>query len=244
MLNSQTTGAEGSEFQGLKNVVLVHGAWADGSSWSKVIPLLKAKGLHVVAVQNPLTSLVDDVATTKRAIALQDGSVLLVGHSYGGAVITEAGNDPKVIGLVYVAAFAPNDGEALVELGKEFPVPPGNAEAKPDEAGFLSLTQKGVIEDFAQDLPLSERRVMAATQGPTSINAFTQKISIAAWKTKPSWYVVAQNDRMIAPAFEVAMAKTIKAKSITLPSSHVPMLSHPDEVAAFITEAAQALKAR
>src|SRR5271155_512986 len=128
----------------VKNIVFVHGAWADGSSWSKLIPLLEAKGLHVVAVQNPLTSLVDDVATTKRAIALQDGPVLLVGHSYGGAVITEAGNDPKVIGLVYVAAFAPNDGEALVELGKEFPVPPGNAEAKPDEAGFLSLTQKGV----------------------------------------------------------------------------------------------------
>ena len=123
-------------------------------------------------------------------------------------------------------------------------MPPGNAEAKPDEAGFLSLTQKGVVEDFAQDLPLSERRVMAVTQGPTSINAFTQKISTAAWKTKPSWYVVAQNDRMIAPAFEVAMAKVIKARSITLPSSHVPMLSHPDEVAVFITEAAQALKAR
>src|SRR5450755_2671362 len=119
MLNSQTTAAEGGNFQGAKNVVLVHGAWADGSSWSKIIPLLEAKGLHVVAVQNPLTSLVDDVATTKRAIALQDGPVLLVGHSYGGAVITEAGNDPKVIGLVYVAAFAPNDGEALVELGKE-----------------------------------------------------------------------------------------------------------------------------
>ena len=239
MLNSQTTGAEGGKFQGAKNVVLVHGAWADGSSWSKIIPLLEAKGLHVVAVQNPLTSLVDDVATTKRAIALQDGPVLLVGHSYGGAVITEAGNDPKVIGLVYVAAFAPNDGEALVELGKEFPVPPGNAEAKPDEAGFLSLTQKGVVEDFAQDLPLSERRVMVATQGPTSINAFTQKISIAAWKTKPSWVIVSANDRMLPPEMEKANVTKLKAHGTTLPTCHLAMLEAPEKVAQVIDEAAR-----
>src|SRR5246127_4427903 len=138
--------------QGVRNIVIVHGAWADGSSWSKVIALLQAKGLHVVAVQNPLTSLPDDVAATKRAIALQDGPVLLVGHSYGGAVITEAGNDPKGVGLVYVAAFAPADGQSVNDLGKSFSVPPGSAEVRPDASGFLTLTPKGIAEHFAQDL--------------------------------------------------------------------------------------------
>jgi pimeloyl-ACP methyl ester carboxylesterase len=222
----------------IKNVVLVHGAWADGSSWSKVIPLLEAKGLHVVAVQNPLSSLADDVAATKRAIALQQGPVLLVGHSYGGAVITEAGNDPKVAGLVYVAAFAPDTGEAVGDLGKGFPQPPGLAELRPDAAGYLSLTEKGVSEDFAQDLPAPERKVLAATQGPTAGAAFGAKITNAAWRTKPSWYVVARNDRMISPDFEESMAKKINAKSIAVPSSHVAMLSHPKEVAAVIEEAA------
>src|SRR5882757_1665998 len=123
--------------QGVRNIVIVHGAWADGSSWSKVIPLLQAKGFHVVAVQNPLTSLADDVAATKRAIALQDGPVMLVGHSYGGVVITEAGNDPKVVGLVYVAALVPDVGEPVGELGKDFPPAPGFAEVLPDAEGYL-----------------------------------------------------------------------------------------------------------
>ena len=127
--------------QGVRNVVIVHGAWADGSSWSKVIPLLQAKGLHVVAVQNPLTSLADDVAATKRAIALQDGPVLLVGHSYGGVVITEAGNDPKVVGLVYVAALAPSDGESVASVTKPFPPAALGSEARADAEGFLTATQ-------------------------------------------------------------------------------------------------------
>src|SRR6478609_952964 len=148
--------AQTNSSQGVRNVVIVHGAWADGSSWSKVIPLLQAKGLHVVAVQNPLTSLADDVAATKRAIALQDGPVLLVGHSYGGAVITEAGNDPKVARLVYVAAFAPGDGQSVNDLGKSCPVPPGAGAAKPDASGFLTMTPKGIAEDFAQDLSDAE----------------------------------------------------------------------------------------
>src|ERR1700678_1068989 len=147
--------------QGIKNIVFVHGAWADGSSWSKVIPLLKAKGSHVVAVQNPLTSLVDDVATTKRAIALQDGPVLLVGHSYGGAVITEAGNDPKVAGLVYVAAVAPDKGESAFGLITSVPTPVG-AELRPDKSGFLKLTPKGIAEDFAHDLPAKEIAILIA----------------------------------------------------------------------------------
>src|SRR5271168_3669023 len=147
-----------------KNIILVHGAWADGSSWAKVIPLLQAKGLHVVAVQNPLTSLADDVAATKRAIALQDGPCILVGHSYGGAIITEAGNDPKVAGLVFVAAFAPGDGESVGSISKPYPPAPLGAELRPDAQGYLSITPKGVAEDFGQDLPKTEKEVLTATQ--------------------------------------------------------------------------------
>jgi len=148
--------AQANSPQQVRNIVIVHGAWADGSSWSKVIPLLQAKGLHVVAVQNPLTSLADDVAATKRAIALQDGPVLLVGHSYGGVVITEAGNDPKVVGLVYVAALAPSDGESVASVTKPFPPAPLGSEVRADAEGFLTVTPKGIAEDFAQDLPDKE----------------------------------------------------------------------------------------
>ena len=235
---TQATAAEHGA-GGVANVVLVHGAFADGSSWSKIIPLLESKGLHVIAVQNPLNAFADDVASTRRAIARLDGPVLLVGHSYGGAVITEAGNDPKVAGLVYVAAFAPGDGEAVADLGKGFPVPPGMAEEIPDAAGFISLTRKGVERDFAQDLSVAERKLIAATQGPTAAQVFGTKIAHAAWQGKPSWYVVSQNDRMIPPELQRAMAKKIGSKSIEVAASHVPMLSHPAEVAAFIAEAAQ-----
>jgi pimeloyl-ACP methyl ester carboxylesterase len=224
---------------GVHNIVLVHGAWADGSSWAKIIPALQAKGYHVVAVKNPLTTLADDTATTKRAIALMDGPVLLVGHSYGGAVITAAGSDPKVAGLVYVAAFAPDEGQAVGELGKEFPPPPGVGELRPDAEGFLSLTSKGIEESFAPDLPLAERKVMTATQGPTNGACFGAKMTSPAWRTKPTWYVVASNDRMIQPDLERKFAKAMNATTITLPSSHVPMLSHPTEVAKLIMEAAQ-----
>src|ERR1700674_4027127 len=173
--------------QGVRNVVIVHGAWADGSSWSKVIPLLQAKGFHVVAVQNPLTSLADDVAATKRAIALQDGPVLLVGHSYGGVVITEAGNDPKVVGLVYVAALAPTDGESVASVTKPFPAAPLGSEVRAAGEGFLTLTPKGIAEAFAQDLPDTETQLLTATQGPTAAAVFEAKVRNAAWRTKPSW---------------------------------------------------------
>src|SRR6201993_3255805 len=227
--------AQGSE----PAIVLVHGAWADGSSWAKVILLLEKAGLNAVAVQNPLTSLADDVAATKRAIARVDGQVVLVGHSYGGAVISEGGNDPKVVGLVYVAAFAPDVGEAVGDLGKEFPPAPGGAELRPDPGGFLTMTTKGVLEDFAQDLPLMERMLLAATQGPTNGAALGAKLTNAAWKNKPTWYVVAANDRMIPPDLERKFAKTMNAKTITLLSSHVAMLSHPAEVAKLIVDAAR-----
>src|ERR1700735_3492408 len=151
----------------VKNVVLVHGAWADGSSWSKVIPLLQAAGLHVAAVQNPLSSIADDVASTNRLINLQDGPVLLVGHSYGGAVITEAGNNPKVVGMVYVAAFAPEEGETLGGMASKFPTPPAYSEFRQIEDGYLMLTPKGIAESFAQDLSPADQSLLLTAQGAT-----------------------------------------------------------------------------
>jgi pimeloyl-ACP methyl ester carboxylesterase len=159
----------------VKTVLLIHGAWADGSSWSKVIPLLEAKGLHVVAVQIPLTSFADDISATQRAIALEDGPVLLVGHSYGGAVITEAGNDPKVAGLLYVSAVAPDRGESAFGLITSVPTPIGS-ELRPDKSGFLKLTPKGIAEDFAQDLSANEIAIVTATQVPTSVTAMKGEI--------------------------------------------------------------------
>ncbi|WP_022823676.1 alpha/beta fold hydrolase [Hymenobacter norwichensis] len=229
---------------GVRNIVLVHGTWADGSSWAKVIPLLQTEGYHVTAVQNPLTSLADDVATTTRAIALQDGSVLLVGHSWGGVVITEAGNDPKVVGLVYVAAAAPEEGQSFLELVQTATATPGNDEIRPDASSFVSMSPKGIMEDFAQDLPKQEQQLLIATQGPQAFAALKDKITQAAWKTKPSWYIVASNDRMINPDLERTLAKKMKATTITLASSHVAMLSQPAEVAAVIMDAATKLAAK
>jgi pimeloyl-ACP methyl ester carboxylesterase len=236
--------AQPKSSQGIRNIVIVHGAWADGSSWSKVIPLLQAKGLHVVAVQNPLTSLADDVAATKRAIALQDAPVLLVGHSYGGAVTTEAGNDPKVVGLVYVSAFAPSDGESAASVSKPFPPTPLGSEIRPEADSFLILTPKGIAEDFAQDLPDKERQVLTATQAPTAAAVFDATITTAAWKAKPSWFVITSNDRAVAPDLQKAEAAAMKATSITVASSHVPMLSHPKEVADLIEQAAANAESR
>jgi pimeloyl-ACP methyl ester carboxylesterase len=228
---------------GIKNIVLVHGAWADGSSWSKVIPLLQAAGLHAVAVQNPLSSIAEDVASTNRLINMQDGPVLLVGHSYGGAVITEAGNNPKVAGLVYVAAFAPEVGETCGGLAQQFPTPPAYSEFKQIEDGYLMLTPKGVDESFAQDLTPADKALVLATQGATQSAILGTPIKAAAWHSKPSWFVIASNDRTIAPEQEISTAKRMGAKTITLPSSHVPMLSKPREVADFVIEAAASKQA-
>jgi pimeloyl-ACP methyl ester carboxylesterase len=220
------------------SVVLVHGAWADGSSWSKVIALLQAKGIHAVAVQLPLATFSGDVATVKRAIALQEGPVVLAGHSYGGAVITEAGNDAKVAGLVYVAAFAPDTGESVGSTGKSYAPAPLGAELRPDAEGYLSVSPKGVAEDFAQDLPAHETKVLWATQGPTNAAVFGAPISNAAWKTKPSWFVVAEQDRAIPPALEKDEAARMKATTINVAASHLVMLSHSKEVADLIEKAA------
>jgi pimeloyl-ACP methyl ester carboxylesterase len=234
--------AQANSPRGVKNIVLVHGAWADGSCWSKVIALLEAKGFHVVAVQNPLTSLADDVAATKRIIGLQDGPVILVGHSYAGVVITEAGNDPKVVGLVYVAAFAPAEGESINSVSKPYPPAPLGSELRPDAQGFLTATRKGIAEDMAQDLPESEQRILTATQGQTASAVFGATVTTAAWKSKPSWAVIAGNDRAIPPQLEKDEAAAIKATSITVPANHLAMLSHPKEVAELIEQAAAKAK--
>jgi pimeloyl-ACP methyl ester carboxylesterase len=223
----------------IHNIVLVHGAWADGSSWNKVIPLLEKRGFHVTAVHLPFTTLADDAATVRRALALQDGPTLLVGHSYGGAVITEAGDDPKVAGLVYVAAFAPDQGQSAGDVNSQFPPTPGDKEFRPDANGYLQLSDKGVAEDFAQDLSAAEKQLAAAAQGQVSgPNELGAKVTTAAWRHKPDFYVVADQDRMIDPALEQRFADQMHATTIHIASSHVPMLSHPAQVADFIASAA------
>ncbi|HEY8024281.1 MAG TPA: alpha/beta hydrolase [Burkholderiaceae bacterium] len=222
------------------SVVIVHGAFTDGSDWNKVIPLLQAKGITVREVQNGLNSLADDVAATKRAIDSQAGKVVLVGHSWGGMVITEAGQNDKVAGLVYVAAFAPSAGQALAEMGKDYPPSPGIAKAVADADGYLSLPPDAIANDFAQDLPAVQTSVMAATQGPIQSKALGEKTTVAAWSSKPSWYIVSEKDRMINPDMERAMAKKIGAKVTSLPTSHVPQQSRPAAVAKVIIEAVEA----
>lgn len=221
----------------IKNIVLVHGAWADGSSWARVIPLLQAKGYNVTAVQNPLTSFADDVAATQRALALQDGPVLLVGHSWAGVVITETGVDPKVAGLVYVAAFAPDQGETIPELGKPYPAPPALAAPHVDKQGFLTLAPDA-FEKFGSDLSKPEALVAAATQVPINGSAFAAQVTNVAWKTKPTWYIVSTLDQAIAPDEERMFAKRMKAATTELKASHVSMLSQPKAVAAVIMDAA------
>lgn len=221
------------------SVVLVHGAFADGSSWRKVIPLLQAAGLKVAAVQNPLTSLAEDVEFTRRIIDLQPGPVVLVGHSWGGSVITQAGDHPKVKALVYVAAFAPQAGEAGVDLVKTFPPMPGKEGRITTPDGFQMLTPESVRDNFAQDLDPDESNLIAVTQGAVRASAFEEKVSVAAWSTKPSWYIVSAEDRMINPDAQRASAQRIGATTTTLAASHVPMLSQPERVAEVILAAAR-----
>ncbi|TPN37055.1 alpha/beta hydrolase [Mesorhizobium sp. B2-3-3] len=222
-------------------VILVHGAWADGSSWGRVIPLLQAKGLKVAGVQNPLTSLEDDVAATKRVIADAEGKVVLVGHSWAGTIITEAGNDPKVAALVYVAAFAPDTDETAESLIKGYPQPPALSTFTVDQAGYAIQTEEGFLKNIAPDIPAEDAKVLAAIQGPLATKSFGEKVTQAAWKRKPSWYIVSKDDRAISPELETAAAKRMNAKTTVLESSHVSLLSHPKEVAAVIEEAATSL---
>lgn len=230
-----------SQAKGIKNVVLVHGAFADGSSWSKVITQLQAKGFNVVAVQNPLTSFDDDVAAAKRAIAQMDGPVLLVGHSYGGMVISEAGKDPKVAGLVYVAALVPEEGQNVQEVNAAMSTTGVEKLFQLSAEGFLSLPPKAINEYFAQDVPPAERKVIYATQVPWAASATLQKVNNPAWQSKPSWSIVATKDGMINPELQRFKARLIRATTIELSSGHVPMVSQANKVAEFIISATQKL---
>lgn len=218
-------------------IVFVHGVWADGSSFSSQITSLQAKGYDVVSVQNPVTSLANDVATTKRAIDLIKGNIILVGHSWGGFVISQFSNEPKVVGLVYLAAFAPEEGETIVNLNKNASETELSKYFVP-ENGFIYLSKEGVKTAFAADLTSKQQALIYATQTPASQSIFTDKSGVSAWKQKPSWYVVAKNDKAINPDLERFMAKRMKAKTIELESSHVVMNSHSTEVLKVIEEAA------
>jgi len=221
------------------SIVLVHGAFADGSSWNKVIPLLEAEGFTVTAVQNPLKSLSEDVATTKRVLDAQKGDVVLVGHSYGGAVITEAAaGNSKVKALVYVAAFAPDAGETLGALGDRFPAAPLGTAVVPDSAGFLYIERAKVADVFANDLPKEEAALLAATQKPLAAAIFGEPLKAAAWKSIPSWYVVSTQDKAINPDLERFMAKRMGAKIKEVKASHVSFISNPSEIAKVIESAA------
>ena len=222
----------------VSTVILVHGAWADGSSWAKVIPLLTAKGMTVTAVQLPLTSFEADVATVSRAIALAQGEVVLVGHSYAGAVIGQAGNDPKVARLVYIDAFAPDAGESAGSLFAQFEAAPLNDEIRPDAEGFLSLTPKGIATLFAQDLDPGEQAVVHATQGPINGAALGGTLTQAAWRTRPTFYLIGTDDLAILRVEQERMAERMNATIRHVASSHVPMLSHPQIVTDFILQAA------
>lgn len=223
-------------------VVLVHGAWADASSWRLVIPHLIEQGVAVVAVQNPTTSLAADVAATKQVLAAIKGPVVLVGHSWGGAVITEAGNDPKVKALVYVAAFAPKVGESVGDQVGAYAPPPGLSKIIDDGAGFLKLSEDGWVNDVAQDLPAQDARILAIVQPPLPTTTFGEKITEAAWVSRPNWYIVSADDRVVSVELERKLAATLKAKTTELAASHVSLLSMPKDVADVILDAVSATK--
>jgi pimeloyl-ACP methyl ester carboxylesterase len=224
----------------VKNIVLVHGAFADGSSWSKVIPHLQQMGYNAVAVQNPLTSLADEVAFTKRIIGLQDGPVILVGHSWGGAVITEAGDDPKVVGLVYVTAYAPEPGQSANDASSPFGWTEGQKEIRVDSQKFATVTEKGMFEYIAEGLAEAERKLFFAVQGQSYGPMFDEKLTVAAWKSKPTWAVISTKDQMLPPEMERTSAEKIGAVTTTLSTCHMSILEEPARVAAVIDQAAKA----
>ena len=225
----------------INNIVLVHGAFADGSSWSAVTARLQALGYHVTAVQNPLTSLHDDVAATLRVIKRQQGDVLLVGHSWAGAVITQAGNDPAVKGLVYLSALIPASGESVNDLLQSLNAPMEGL--KPDRDGLIWLDDPTLFHDvMANDVSDKKSRLLSAVQQPIAAQAFTEKVQQAASKTKPSWYLLTESDNALRPGIQETLAHDTGATLLRIPSSHMSMISHPDAVAAFIDNAARHLK--
>jgi pimeloyl-ACP methyl ester carboxylesterase len=243
----KVAGSQTTATRSVKNIVLVHGGFVDGSGWEGVYSTLKKKGYNVTIVQNPTISLADDVAVTKRAIAAQDGPVILVGHSYGGVVITEAGNDPKVAGLVYIAAFAPDSGESIETLFKNpppalalafhapgAPVPP----IVPPQDGFLALDRSKFAASFAADVNPGLAAFMGDSQVPWGVQAFGGVVSEPAWKSKPSWYLVSTDDKMIPPDAQRAMSKRAGSQVVEVKGSHAVYVSQPRAVASLIEQAA------
>ena len=223
------------------NIVLVHGAWADGSSWTGVIERLQAHGFHVRAPQFPLSSLADDVARLRQVLAFQDGPTLVVGHSYGGQIMTALGTDaPNVVGLVYVAAFGLDEGESIGGLLAQGDPTPALAHLIIDESGYAWLPQDDFVNHFAADVAPADAKVMYAVQQPLAAATLGDVMGVPAWKQVPTWYAVAQNDEAIPPDAERLFAGRMGATTIELPSSHVAMTSHPDEIADLIKQAASA----
>ena len=225
----------------LGSIVLVHGGFVDGSGWEDTYRILKKDGYRVSIVQNPTTTLADDVAATKRVIAEQRGPVILVGHSYGGVVITEAGNDPGVAGLVYIAAFAPDRGESVAALIKD--VPPGAPVPPilPPQEGFLALDKLKFAASFAADVAPEKAEFMANSQVPWGVDALNGAVTEPAWASKPSWYLVATDDRMIPPAAQRAMSKRAGSSVVEVKGSHAVYVSQPEAVAELIRKAAKSL---
>lgn len=219
----------------MMNVALVHGAWADGSGWQGIHDILRARGYRVSVVQNPLTSLADDVAAVDRVLARQDGATLLVGHSYGGAVITEAGDAPNVVGLVYVAAFVPDAGESIASLIEHEAPPP----LQPSADGFLFFNPTSFPQIFAHDLPTAHGFFLAASQVPPSGVAFATPVALAAWKSRRSWYVLSTEDRVIPPSLQRRMAARADAEVTEVRASHAVYISQPEAVADVIDTAAR-----
>ena len=224
------------------NVMLVHGAWADGSCWSKVILLLQARGVTVTAAQIPLTSLTEDIAVTKRLLSMQDEPTVLVGHSYGGAVINGAARGtPRVKALVYVTAFGLDEGESLESLSKQGPPSAGSAAIAPDAFGYLWINREKFHQSFAADATADEASIMAAVQRPLSIASFTEKAGAPAWKHIPSWYLMCTNDQMIPQSAQEFLANRMRATQRSVASSHAPFMAHPQEVANIILEAVESI---
>jgi pimeloyl-ACP methyl ester carboxylesterase len=229
---------------GRPNIILVHGAWADGSCWSDVIERLQAEGFAVRAPQFPLSSLDDDVARLREVLEFQDGPTIIVGHSYGGQIMTALEEDtPNVVGLVYIAAFGLDEGESLGALLSQGPVTPALAHQFTDSRGFVWLSEDDFVNHFAGDVDPKRARVMYAVQQALASSAFTDVMGIPAWKSVPSWYLVAENDEAIPPDAERQFAARMGATTVEIPSSHVAMVSHPAEVADLVENAASSVGA-
>lgn len=222
----------------INNIILVHGAFTDGSAWQEVIDRLQTRGYHVTAVQNPLTSLKDDVAATERVIDRQQGEVVLVGHSWAGAVIAQAGNNPKVKKLVFLSALAPDSGESVTSLLTRLNAP--MADMRPDKNGLIWLDDPDAYQrTMANDLPLKRVKLLTATQQPIAVNAFSEKIEHAAWREKPSWYLITEDDRALSPSVQQQLVGAMNATVLRIKSNHMSMISHPDAVSQFIEQATQ-----